>query len=145
MASPNESMECIQWWKYINPQGYGTCNKNARWSSILAHRFIYQECFGPIPDGMTIDHTCHTEAVKRGECAGGSECSHRACVNPAHMEVVTREENIRRGNNFQGNKTHCKWGHPFSGDNLIVYSKGRLCRKCQTKSNRHKAPEKVST
>lgn len=45
-----------------------------------AHRFSYQWFRGPIPDDMTIDHLCQV----------------RECVNPWHLEVVTRAENTRR-------------------------------------------------
>jgi hypothetical protein len=47
----------------------------------LAHRVYYEWFVGPIPRGLTIDHLCRV----------------RACVNPAHMEPVTRGENVRRG------------------------------------------------
>jgi hypothetical protein len=30
--------------------------------------------------------------------------------------------------------THCKWGHPYSGDNLLINAKGRrVCRACRDK------------
>jgi len=28
-------------------------------------------------------------------------------------------------------KTHCKWGHPFSGDNLLITQRGRVCLTCR--------------
>lgn len=46
-----------------------------------AHRAFYEHHVGPIPPGLTIDHLC---------CV-------RRCVNPAHLEPVTRGENARRG------------------------------------------------
>jgi hypothetical protein len=45
-----------------------------------AHRVAYLMWVGPIPDGLELDHTC---------------ANHR-CVNPAHLEVVTHLENMRR-------------------------------------------------
>lgn len=48
---------------------------------VLAHRFAYELLVGPIPDGLVIDHLCRV----------------RLCVNPAHLEPVTAEENTRRG------------------------------------------------
>jgi hypothetical protein len=50
----------------------------------LAHRFAYEMAFGPVPEGRQIDHVW-----ARG-------CRHRHCVNPAHLEAVTLEENVRR-------------------------------------------------
>lgn len=46
----------------------------------LAHRTVYVLLKGAIPQNMTLDHLCR---VPR-------------CVNPLHMEVVTRQENSRR-------------------------------------------------
>ena len=48
---------------------------------VLAHRFAYEHFVGPIPDGLTIDHTCETPR----------------CVRPDHLEPVTNAVNIQRG------------------------------------------------
>lgn len=47
-----------------------------------AHRVSYEHYVGPIPDELTIDHLCRV----------------RMCINPEHLEPVTRAENARRGN-----------------------------------------------
>jgi len=46
-------------------------------------------------------------------------------------------ENTRRGRAARlGSRTHCKFGHPFSGDNLFVTPEGwRRCRICMEKSH----------
>ena len=46
----------------------------------MAHRYSYQKYVEPIPAGMQLDHTCRNPA----------------CVNPAHLEIVTAHENMRR-------------------------------------------------
>lgn len=61
---------------------------------MLAHRFSYELAFGPIPDGLVVDHTCHN---RDATCTGKARCLHRRCVNPAHLEAVTQDENVRRG------------------------------------------------
>lgn len=122
---PEPNSGCWLWYGTINADGYGfTCINNKRKS---AHRVSYTVYRGPIPNGMQIDHLCRV----------------RCCVNPDHMEVVTQQENIRRGIVGENNrgKTHCLHGHPFDGDNLGLYFKDgkmirRRCRACNRKRAR---------
>lgn len=70
------STPCWIWRGHINRRtGYGSRGKR------LAHRLLYEAAKGPIPAGMDVDHLCRV----------------RSCVNPDHLEPVTRGENIRRG------------------------------------------------
>jgi len=87
----------------------------------LAHRVAYELNHGPIPVGLTIDHV-----KARG-------CQYRHCVNDAHLELVTRVENVMRGEGFgpmNAAKTKCPKGHPYSGDNLFFDDGYRKCRAC---------------
>ncbi len=83
-----------------------------------AHRMAYKLAIGEIPDGLQLDHLCRV----------------RHCVNPSHLEPVTGKINTLRGISVPAKnaaKTHCKNGHPFSGDNLrIPASGGRACLTC---------------
>lgn len=70
---------CWLWQGSIHPiTGYAGVYVN--WKSKLAHRAIYEMTKGSIPKDYQIDHLC----------------SVRHCVNPDHLEAVTRRENVRR-------------------------------------------------
>lgn len=107
---------CWLWTGHLTSTGYGTFYELGRqWS---AHRESYEFFVGPIPDGLVIDHLCR---VPR-------------CINPSHLEPVTRGENAIRGVGWAGvhaNKTHCVNGHEFAGKNLYIHPDGRrVCRRC---------------
>jgi hypothetical protein len=56
-------------------------------------------------------------------------------VRPSHLEVVTHEENVRRGKGgaHWAAKTHCPQGHPYDEANTRIDAKGaRVCRTCAT-------------
>lgn len=80
---------------------------------VGAHRWSYEHFRGPIPDGLTIDHLCRN----------------KRCVNPDHLEVVTRGENTRRAN---ASITHCPQGHEYTPENTRVgFKNKRACRACE--------------
>jgi hypothetical protein len=118
------STGCWLWTKYVGPHGYGMINVPASESDKTiqyAHRYSYAATYGAIPSGLDLDHLCRR----------------RTCVNPAHLEAVTRRENLLRGNTLTAAKvaqTHCSNGHPLSGENLYVNpaSGSRNCRTCRT-------------
>jgi hypothetical protein len=71
---------CWEWTGAMSrATGYGKATMNGR--SDGAHRIMYELIVGPIPTGLDLDHLCRN----------------RICVNPAHLEPVTRSENVRRG------------------------------------------------
>jgi hypothetical protein len=105
---------CLIWQGAVQSRGYGSVT-NGMGGTALVHRLAYEQAVGPIPFGLTIDHLCRN----------------KLCVNPDHLEPVTNAENLRRA---AAAKTHCKQGHPLSGDNLriAVRSRGvqRECIEC---------------
>lgn len=107
---------CWLWTAGKVPAGYGSFSPGPDGpSQVGAHRWAYEEQIGPIPEGMVLDHLCRN----------------RACVNPDHMEVVTSQENVRRGVFPASSRTHCPAGHEYAGDNLHIDRKGhRRCKLC---------------
>jgi len=57
------------------------------------HRWLWERENGPVPKGWTLEHTCHTGAKARGECAGGKTCKHRRCCELEHLEAMPHGEN----------------------------------------------------
>lgn len=117
-------------WEWQGPT-CGTNNNYGRFHShgkkIMAHRFAYMELVGDIPNGYEIDHLCRNPS----------------CVNPNHLEVVTRRENILRGllpeimRQRQLDKTHCPKGHPYDETNTYITPRGkRDCRLCHIEALR---------
>lgn len=134
--TPGDADACWPWEGNIEPSGYGTfqtTHEGVRFTK--AHRFAYHVMIGPVPDGMDLDHTCHTND---SNCHLGNDCPHRACCNPRHLEPVTEMTNIHRSRGPSGvnhQKTHCIHGHPLSGDNLLIRADGhRRCRTCKRNS-----------
>ena len=113
-------------WGRLQRDGYALIHQ--RGVAKMAHRFVYELLVGPIPDGAVLDHVCHTLS----DCKGGTDCPHRACVNPDHLEPVTADENYRRGRHFEAVRgtTHCPKGHEYQGRNVIRYQGRRYCRTC---------------
>lgn len=116
--------DCIPFSGSINKvNGYG----HDRWDGrpVPAHRAAFLAAGRLIPTGFDIDHVCHNLDLT---CPGGPSCLHRRCVNPDHLEAVTRRENIRRA---AARITHCPHGHEYTAENSYYSRRGhRQCREC---------------
>lgn len=120
---------CIEWTGALDGHGYGSFRFNGK--SDNAYSVAWKMLRGPRVKGFDLDHTCHGP-----DCPGGVDCEHRRCVNPAHLEPVTREKNLKRSPNTQTSinmaKTHCIHGHEFTPENTYLSKEGwRSGRTCK--------------
>lgn len=106
--------ECWLWTAAVNPvSGYGLIGEGGRGQMLYAHRVSYELNVGPIPEGMTLDHLCNV----------------RRCVNPAHLDPCTTEENSHRG---EARRATCRRGHLKAEHSYMTpYGRSR-CRACNT-------------
>jgi HNH endonuclease len=119
-------------WQGARVRGYGRGWRGRHWR---AHRLVWTLLVGPIPDGLTLDHTCHNDDLS---CPGGAECLHRACCNPEHLALATRGDNVRNSRRWQRPRvlrTCCRRDHEFTPENTYVQvradgSQARMCRAC---------------
>lgn len=122
-------------WRWTAATGKGYSRMNVEGRVIEMHRWSYEQFVGPIPEGLHLDHTCHTDDPS---CPGGQDCPHRRCVCPWHLEPVTVGENTLRGNTLAAHKkaqTECIHGHPFDEPNTYRAKNGtRACRRCKADS-----------
>lgn len=105
---------CWRWTGALYENGYGAFWLNGR--NVRAHRFAYELLVGPIPEGLDLDHLCRN----------------RPCVNPTHLEPVTRQTNLRRAPRFNSHmRTHCVHGHELTPENTRRERNGYpRCRAC---------------
>lgn len=70
---------CWNWTGYVNKKGYGQIKLNGK--AHWVHRVSHSVFNGPIPEALTIHHTCHNPS----------------CVNPDHLTTATTSENSKEG------------------------------------------------
>jgi len=120
--------DCWLWFAHTTPGGYGIYWNGKE--QVYAHRFSYTFYKGEISNGLEIDHLCRK----------------RNCVNPNHLEAVTRSENTKRGllpqilRERQKSKTHCPKGHEYNLENTYHRPdrpNDRDCRICRNEARRN--------
>lgn len=124
----DQSSTCWEWKGPKAKNGYGTFSGLYRvFKTTWAHRLAYLITRGPIPPGLEILHSC----------------DHRSCVNPDHLSLGTRKENMRQASE-RGKLFH--WTRPRGESNLSSkltemqvkqviklssegYSKNQICKE----------------
>jgi len=113
---------CWEWIGASQSNNYGRVWDGSK--TVYAHRFVWTVFYGLIDEDLDIDHLCRN----------------RRCVNPLHLEPVTRSENLKRGlvgeniAALQREKTHCPAGHAYAGENLSRRNGRRYCKACKRMS-----------
>jgi hypothetical protein len=110
---------CWLWTRGLDRDGYGISYAGGK-GPRQAHREVYVELVGPVPDGLKLDH----------------ECRRRHCVRPGHLLPVTERENqFRRSWAYLCRIKACRNGHSMSLAIVVPPShpgpSGRICRECQ--------------
>lgn len=116
--------DCWTWTGSTNQYGHGHFWRDGKCQYV--HRYVWQALAGAVPEGLVIDHLCRNPR----------------CCNPDHLEVVTHQENVLRGESIfaaQAKQTHCKRGHEFTEDNTYVNKRNiRCCRTCHREYERNR-------
>lgn len=130
-CAPRES-GCVEWTGSIDRNGYGRCavgyGPKQGTRHRQAHIVLWEMWRGPVPDGLELDHTCRN----------------RRCVNPDHLDPVTRLVNVRRGVSGSSRsaraalRTHCSNGHALTEHNIVSHKGIKRCRACENAGQRRR-------
>lgn len=119
-----EPTGCWIWCGAVGSGGYGNAWDGSAHRYVSAHCKIFEWISGPVPTGLELDHICRI----------------RQCCNPAHLEPVTRLENLRRAgaldrlrafSKSRQERTHCGRGHELNSENLRIFNGKRHCMACR--------------
>ena len=123
-VSVRDSALCWPWLGNKN-DGYGYEHFEGR--TLKAHRISAILHGLEVPPRMHVDHICRN----------------RACINPAHLRVVTPAQNTLENSvavtALNAAKTHCVHGHQLTEGNLTANAlkKGwRSCAECTRRRNK---------
>lgn len=121
---PGQITACWKWSGCTATKGYGRIYVDGK--HVYVHRFSYELFREPVPEDRVIDHLCRN----------------RECVNPLHLEAVTTQTNVLRGETkaaANAAKTHCAHGHALSSENVQLVEGKRRCRPCWQEKNHRRS------
>src|SRR6476659_8630141 len=111
-AKVEKGDECWIWTGCTDKDGYGRIRVDGSRSGprtpIRVHRYSWELHNGEIAEGLWVLH----------------HCDNPSCVRPDHLYLGDAAQNNRdamsRKRFPKQRQTHCKRGHPLSGDNLYI-------------------------
>ena len=127
----NKGEDCWIYTGSSNVWGYGQFWYNPANRSIGAHRMAYMLEYGDIPEGHDVHHLCRN----------------RMCVNPSHLETLTKQEHNQQWRDLSkaieatkqryADRTHCSSGHELTEKNTREYinKRGYTEKRCRTCHN----------
>jgi HNH endonuclease len=121
-AIPEPNSGCLIWLRALSAQGYAIASRTPGFSGLVhrrAHEILVRGG-EKLPPKLDPDHKCRV----------------RCCVNPAHLEPISRGENVRRGIGLgsRWRLTRCSRGHEFTPENTYHppgHPEWRGCRTCR--------------
>ena len=119
------SGDCWIWLGAPSDSGYGRVTIKGKLKRV--HRVIWETLVGPIAKNLEIDHLCRV----------------RNCVNPDHLEPVTRATNLARGRSNKP-RPFCRRGHEYTPANTYQRkNRERQCRACQRINEKKRSVSRV--
>lgn len=103
-------------WTGVLVRGLGVISVGGK--TRYVHQMLYEIVNGEIPENYGLDHLCRTST----------------CVNPAHLEPVTRSENVARMLNKQPLE-RCRRGHKYD---VVGRTSTGSCVACWEENNNEK-------
>jgi hypothetical protein len=112
MSRVTKNQDSCWVWNGALVRGYGVINVDGKTEYV--HRVVFAASGKKFDKRLTLDHKCRNPR----------------CVNPEHLEAVTRSENVRRMNSAQP-RDRCRKGHLYSE---VGKTKNGSCVKCYENS-----------